>query len=195
MHSTHSWMLITCSSHVKCVRNITILHNWDTAIHSNLETPMLPNSLLSESLCCMNQRLCMFFKVDTFDWLQGFSELHSTLNSDPVTDRQSGVIDPYPHSWRDECLRVSAWKTSGKRGKVPEGMTFACCHQLYQALIKYRLRAILVLTYLRAGSMGNGWRGHSRNLRGHQVDKYKMRTTVTQRMTLMLNIYLWVRQA
>lgn len=33
-------------------------------------------------------------------------------------------------------------------------MTFPHCHQLYQDLIKYRLCAIVVLTYPKAGSVG-----------------------------------------
>ena len=43
---------------------------------------------------------------------------------------------------------------------APKGMTFPHCHQLYQGPIKYRLCAILVLTYLKARCMGSVQRGH-----------------------------------
>lgn len=72
----------------------------------------------------------------------------------------------------------------GGKTRAPEGMTFPHCHQLYQGLIKYRLCAILVLTYLMAYSMGRVRRDHGQNLRGGGVGHDKMKE-ITQRMTLM----------
>lgn len=51
-------------------------------------------------------------------------------------------------------------------GGAPEDMTFPHCHQLYGGFIKYRLGVILVLTYLKAHSMGSVCRGCERDPRG-----------------------------
>lgn len=72
----------------------------------------------------------------------------------------------------------------GGKTRAPEGMTFPHCHQLYQGLIKYRLCAILVLTYLMAYSMERVRGDHGQNLRGGGVGHDEMKE-ITQRVTLM----------
>lgn len=91
------------------------------------------------------------------------------------------LIVSNPHSRLEGCcLRILSLNPPGWKTRAPEGTTFPHCHQLYQGLIKYRLCAVLVLTYLMAHSMGRVHRDHGQNLGGAGVEHDPKMREITQ---------------
>lgn len=140
------------------------------------KTSVVLQKLKNVYMCCINQNPHTGFKVNTCRAIPAHSAHSKSTCLKTVTLHW---LPNLPHQFQS-TISTKGWlleqfvlETNRGKNKAPEGMTFPHCHQLYQGLIKYRLCAISVLTYLKAGSMGSVHRGHRLSPREGQVENDK----------------------